>query len=106
MKSLAVYIHHFKRKAKRCNFTNGAATIRIYVKGLKNTHIVATGVYEKGPQTVADAISKVEKLQAAQQLTATLLPPSTVNVMSNEEGRCFQCRVRSHSMSLSECTLL
>ena len=33
--SLAAYIHHFKTEAKRCNFTNNAATIRIFVKGLK-----------------------------------------------------------------------
>ena len=83
--SLAAYIHHFKREAKRCNFTNGATTIRIFVKGLKNAHTLSTCVYEKGPQTLADAISKVEILQAAQQLTSTLLPSSTVNVMSHEE---------------------
>ena len=46
--SLAVYIHHFKREARRCNFTNSAATIRIFVKGLKNAHTIATWVYEKG----------------------------------------------------------
>ena len=40
--SLAAYIHHFKREAKRCNFTNSAATIRIFVKGLKNVHTLAT----------------------------------------------------------------
>ena len=34
--SLATYIHRFKREATRCNFTNNAATIRIFVKGLKN----------------------------------------------------------------------
>ena len=83
--SLAAYIHCFKREAKRCNFTNSTATIRIFVKGLKNTHTLAACVYEKGPQTLADAIIKVEKLQAVQQLTATLLPSSTVNVMSHEE---------------------
>ena len=83
--SLAAYIHRFKREAKRCNFTNNAATIRIFVKGLKNTPTLAAHVYEKGPQTLANAISDVEKLQAAQQLTATLLPSSPVNVMSNEE---------------------
>ena len=60
--SLAAYIHRFKREAKRCNFTNNAAKIRIFVKGLKNTHTLATHVYEKGPQTLADAFSKVEKL--------------------------------------------
>ena len=83
--SLAAYIHCFKREAKRCNFTNSAATIRIFVKGLKNTHTLPTPVYEKGPQTLADAINEVEKLQAAQQLTATVLLLSTVNVMSHEE---------------------
>ena len=83
--SLAAYIHHFKREAKRCNFTNSRAKIKIFVKGLKNTHTLAARLYEKGPQTLADAISKVKKLQAAQQLTGTLLPSSTVNVMSHEE---------------------
>ena len=58
--SLVAYIHCFKREAKRCNFTNSAATIRIFVKGLRNAHTLATHVYEKGPQTLADAISKVE----------------------------------------------
>ena len=43
-----------------------------------------------------DAISKVEKLQAAQQLTTTLLPPSTVNVMSSEDNQCFQCQESGH----------
>ena len=40
--SLAAYIHWFKTEAKRCIFTNNAATIRIFVKGLKNTHSLAT----------------------------------------------------------------
>ena len=90
--SLAVYINHFKREAKRCNFNNNAATIRIFVKGLKNAHSLATQIYEKGPHTLADAISEIEKLKAAQQLTATLTPSSTVNVMSHEEDHCFQCQ--------------
>ena len=93
---LAAYIHRFKREAKRYNFTTNAATIRIFVKGLKNAHTLATHVYEKGPQTLADTISKVEKLQAVQHLTATLLPSSTVNVMSNEEDQCFQCQELGH----------
>ena len=42
--SLAAYIHRFKREAKRCNLTNNAATIRIFVKGLKNVHTIATHV--------------------------------------------------------------
>ena len=47
---LAAYIHHFKREASRCKFDNVAATIRIFIKGLKNAHTLAGRVYEKGPQ--------------------------------------------------------
>ena len=64
--SLAAYIHHFKREAIRCKFNNDATTITIFIKGLKNAHTLATRVYEKGPQSLADAIKEVEKLQAAQ----------------------------------------
>ena len=48
--SLAAYIHRFKREAKRCNFTNNAATIRRFVKGHKNANVLAAHIYEKGPQ--------------------------------------------------------
>ena len=94
--SLTTYIHHFETEAKRCNFTNNTATIRIFVKGLENVHSLATQIYEKGPQTLADAISEVEKLQATQQLTSTLIQSSTVNVMSLEEDHCFQCQESGH----------
>ena len=94
--SLAAYTHRFKREARRCNFTNNAATIRIFIKGLKNAHTLAAHACEKGSQTLADAINEVEKLQAAQQLTATLLPSSTVNVMSSEKDQCFQGQDLGH----------
>ena len=94
--SLAAYIHHFKREASRCKFDNDTATIRIFIKGLKNAHTLATKVYEKGPQSLADAIREVEKLQAAQQLTTTLLPPSLVNIMSSDDNKCFQCQETGH----------
>ena len=71
-------------------------TIRIFIKGLKNAHTLATRVYEKGPQSLADAIKEVEKLQAAQQLTSTLLPSSSVNTMSSDEDKCFQCQELGH----------
>ena len=64
--SLAAYIHRFKWEAKRCSFHNDAATIQIFIKGLKNAHTLASHVYKKGPQIPADAISEVEKLQATQ----------------------------------------
>ena len=53
--------------------------------------MLAAQVSEKGPQTLANAIGEDEKLQATQQLTETLIPSSTVKVMSNEEDHCFQC---------------
>ena len=71
-------------------------TIRIFIQGLKDSHTLATRIYEKGPQTLTDAISEVEKLQATEQLTATLIPSSTVNVMCNEEDHCFQCQEAGH----------
>ena len=94
--SLAAYIHCFKREAKRFNFTNSTTTIRIFVEGLRNVHMLATQVYEKGPQTLADAISEVEKLHALQQLTATVISSSTLNVMFCEEDQCFQCQESGH----------
>ena len=69
---LVAYIHCFKREASRCKFDNDAATIRIFIKGLKKAHTLATRVYEKRPQSLADAVKEVGKHQAAQQLTATL----------------------------------
>ena len=93
--SLATYVHRFKTEAKRCNFTN-AATIRIFVKGLRNVHSLATCIYEKRPQTLTDTISEVEKLNAMQQLMAMIILSSTVNVMSNKEDCCFQCQEPGH----------
>ena len=90
--SLATYVHRFKWEASGCKFNNDTATIRIFLKGLKNAHTIATKVYEKGPQTLTEAIKEVGKLQAAQQITSTLLPTSLVNTMSSNNDRCFQCQ--------------
>ena len=90
--SLAAYIHCFKLEASRCKFDNDTTTIRIFIKGLKNAHTLATKVYERGPQSLADTIRGVEKLQATQQLTSTLLPPSLLNIMSSDDDKCFQCQ--------------
>ena len=49
-----------------------------------------------GRQSLADAIREVEKLQAVQQLTSTLLPPSSVNIMSSDDDKCFQCQETGH----------
>ena len=42
-----------------------------------------------------DAIKEVEKLQATQQITSSLLP-SSVNTMSSDNDRCFQCQEVGH----------
>ena len=90
--SLAACILWFKTEARRCNFTNYVATIRIFIKGLKHANSLATCIYEKGQQMLNDTISKVEKLNAVQQLIATITPPSMVNMMTNDEDRCSQCQ--------------
>ena len=43
-----------------------------------------------------DAISEVEKLNAAQQLMAMVIPSFMVNVMLNKEDCCFQCQEPGH----------
>ena len=93
--SLAAYVHRFKQEASQCKFNNDAATIRIFLKGLKHAHTIATKAYEKGPHTLAEAIKEVEKLQPAQQITSTLLPTSLVNTMSSDD-KCFQCQETGH----------
>ena len=62
-------------------------------------HTLATKVYEKGPQSLVDTIKEVEKLQAAQEITSTLLPPSSVNTMSSDNDKCFQCQETGHIAS-------
>ena len=94
--SLATYVHRFKWESSRCKFNNDATTIRIFLKGLKNAHTIVTKVYKKGPQTLTEAIKEVEKLQAAQQITSTLLTTSSVNTMSSDNDRCFQCQEIGH----------
>ena len=95
--TLKAYIHRFKTEASRCNFTNDATTIRIFVKGLKNVHSLAIHIYEKGTQLFNDAISEVEKLNTTQRVTATIIPLSMVNVMSNKADHCFQCQETAHT---------
>ena len=51
-------------------------------------------IYEKDPQTLAEVIRLVEKLNVAQQLTATLIP-SMVSMKSNDD-RYFVCGQIGH----------
>ena len=49
--SLAAYVHHFKREASRCKFDNDAASITIFIKGLRNAHTLATRCHQGGRKT-------------------------------------------------------
>ena len=50
--SLAAYIHWFKTKAKKCNFTNDTVTIKIFVKGLKKcTQLRITHLWKRTSST-------------------------------------------------------
>ena len=68
---LTAYIHRFKKGAKHCDFNSHPAKIRIFLKGLINSSKIAPGVYEKGPNTIKDAISIVEKISSAQCIAAS-----------------------------------
>ena len=46
-KSLAAYIHYFRREASRCKFDKDAATIRIFIKGLKMHTLQQQGFMRK-----------------------------------------------------------
>ena len=60
--TLTAYIHRLKKEPKHCDFDSHPAKIRIFLKGLINSSRIAPSVYEKGPTTIEDAISIVEKL--------------------------------------------
>ena len=71
-KTMAAYIHHFKTPVKQCAFDNETVAICIFVKSLRDTCTIASKIYEKEPQTLAEVIKLVEKLSTSLQLTATL----------------------------------
>ena len=73
-KTLAAYTHCFKTVAKQSAFDNGTAAIFIFVKGLRDAPIIASVIYEKDPQTLAEVIQLVDKFNAAYQLRAILTP--------------------------------
>ena len=94
--SLAVYVHQFKTEAKRCNSTNDAATIRIFIKGLKNAHSLATCIYEKDHKHTLMLSPKLRSLMLYSSSQPQLFHLPTVNIMSNEEDCCFQCQDQGH----------
>ena len=79
--TLTAYIHRFKKEAKHCDFDSHQAKIRIFLKGLINSSKIAPGVYEKGPNTIEDAISIVEKISSAQGIAASFSQNHQISMM-------------------------
>ena len=79
--TLTTYIHRFKKEAKHCDFNSHPTKIRIFLKGLTNSSRIAPSVYEKGPTTIEDAISIVEKISSAQCIAASFSQNHQVSMM-------------------------
>ena len=79
--TLTAYIHRFKKEAKHCDFDSHPAKIRIFLKGLSNSSRIVPSVYEKGPTTIEDAISIVDKISSAQRIAASFSQNHQVSMM-------------------------
>ena len=79
--TLTAYIHRFKKEAKHCDFDSHPAKIRIFLKGLINSSRITPSVYKKGPTTIEDAISIVEKISSAQCITASFSQNHQISMM-------------------------
>ena len=79
--TLTAYIHGFKKEAKHCDFNSHPAKIRIFLKGLINSSKIAPGVYKKGPTTIENTISIVEKISSAQRITASFSQNHQISMM-------------------------
>ena len=82
--TLTAYIHRFKKEAKHCDFNSHPAKIRIFLKGLINSSRIAPSVYKKGPTTIEDAISIVEKISSAQCIAASFSQNQQISMMKRE----------------------
>ena len=79
--TLTAYIHRFKKEAKHCDFDSHPAKIRIFLKGLINSSKIAPGVYEKGPETIKDTMSIVERITSAQHIAASFSQNHQISMM-------------------------
>ena len=79
--TLTAYIHRFKKEAKHCDFDSHPAKIRIFLKGLTNISRIAPSVYKKGPTTIEDVISIVEKISSAQRIAASFSQNHQISMM-------------------------
>ena len=106
------YIHRFKKEAKPCDFNSHAAKIRIFLKGLINSSKIALGVYEKGPETIKDAISIVEKISSAQHIAASFSENHEISLMKRgstnhhtPSQNCSNCGQTGHPWFTCPCII-
>ena len=85
--TLTAYIHRFKKEAKHCDFNSHPAKIRIFLKGLINSSRIAPSVYEKGPTTIEDAISIVEKISSAQRIAVSFSQNHQLSMMKRGHNK-------------------
>ena len=103
--TLTTYIHRFKKEAKHCDFDSHPAKIRIFLKGLINSSRIAPSVYEKGPTTIEDAISIVEKISSAQCIAASFSQNHQISMMKrgcNEHHAPEHHHAPTHHQQISQ----
>ena len=103
--TLTAYIHRFKKEAKHCDFDSHPAKIRILLKGLINSSRIAPSVYDKGPTTIEDAISIVEKISSAQCIAASFSQNHQISMMkrgSNEHHTPNHHHATTHHQTINQ----
>ena len=88
--TLTAYIHRFKKEAKHCDFNLHPAQIRIFLKGLINSSKIAPGVYEKGPNTIEDAISIAPSFSQNHQISMMKRGSTDHHTPSQDCSNCGQ----------------
>ena len=102
--TLTAYIHRFKKEAKHCDFNSHPAKIRIILKRTNSSRI-APGVYEKGPTTIEDAISIVEKISSAQCIAASFSQNHQISMMKrgcNEHHALEHHHAQNHHQPINQ----
>ena len=103
--TLTAYIHRFKKEAKHCDFDSHPAKIGIFLKGLTNSSRITPSVYEKGPTTIEDTISIVEKFSSAQRIAASFSQNHQISMMKrgrNEHHALEHHHTQNHHQLINQ----
>ena len=103
--TLTAYMQCFKTSAKQCAFDNDTAAICIFVKGLWDVHTTTNKIYERDPQTLAEVIRLVEKLNAAHQLASRQKPKGCIKARTMQPIKRFN-KVECNPQQVTSLSLL